>query len=144
MQFASIEARIKAAQVVEAVIAADHQGFHHSPYDWWIFKARMTSPKTCEVCKVLDMRDYRGDWIPARFPYHVHMKVNRIKANVHRYCRCVLVWAGRAKAVYNSPFGLLDPTEVSEVWKPTMKELERLTPSQLQYIVNFLRSPYAG
>ena len=136
--------KVNAVLATRAVIAADHEGFHHSAFDWWLFDARMTSPKTCPVCKALNLRDYRGDWIPARFPYHKHMRVNAIKANVHQHCRCVLRWAGRAKAIYMSPFGLLSPTEVSQVWKPTPEELKRLTPSQIKFIFQFLRSPLRG
>lgn len=133
--------QVNAVISTRAVKKADHQGYHHSPYDWWIFKARMTSPKTCPVCKALDLHDYRGDWIPTIFPYHRHMRVNRIKASVHPNCRCVLIWAGRAKAIYLSPFGLLTPEEVGELWKPDPKELENLTPSQLEYIFEFIRNP---
>ena len=135
---------VRGVTVIPPVIAAAHEGYHHSAYDWWIFNARMTSPKTCQLCKVLHLRDYRGDWIPARFPYHTHQKINVIRAQVHRHCRCRLRWAGRGEQIYNSPFGLLTPDEVAKVWKPTAKELEKLTPSQLQYIINFLRSPYRG
>ena len=138
----NVALKVNAVRATRAVIAADHEGYHHSAYDWWIFRAFMTSPKTCELCKVLDMRDYRGDWIPRRFPYHIHKRVNMIKAKVHRWCRCRLQYAGRTKRIYSSPFGFLTPEEVAKVWKPTAKELEKLTPSQLQYIINFLRSPY--
>jgi|GEM_PF-4454264 len=139
----SLDAALKVNAVLKtrSVIAADHAGYHHSPYDWWILKARLTSPKTCEVCKLLDLLVYRGDWVPARFPYHVHMRINRIKARIHPNCRCVLVWAGRALGIYETSFGLLEPDEVARLWMPSLKELERLTPSQLQSIIQFLRLP---
>lgn len=118
------------------VKAADHEGFHHSKFDWWIFDARMTSPKTCEVCKALDLTDWRGDWVPTQFPYHTHQAVNAIRAMVHPHCRCRLRWAGRTERVYEAPLG-----EIGEVWKPSEKELEKLSPSQLKMIYKFLRSP---
>lgn len=102
----------------------------------------MTSPKTCPVCKILNLRDYRGDWIPTRFPYHWHVSVNKIRASVHRYCRCLLRWAGRAKEIYESPFGLLNRKEIRQLWTPEEKELEELTPSQLKYVLKFLRKPW--
>lgn len=134
--------KVNAVLATRAVIAADHEGYHHSAFDWFIFRARMTSPKTCEVCKVLDLRDFRGDWIPHRFRYHIHRKMNQIKAKVHKHCRCDLWWAGRSERVYSSPFGFLTPEEVSRIWQPTAKELKNLSPSQLKYIFEFLRSPY--
>lgn len=125
-------------RVYLAYKAADHEGYHHSAYDWWIFDARMTSPKTCEVCKALDLTDWRGDWIPDKFPYHTHQSVNAVRAMVHPNCRCRLRWAGRAKEIYQTPLGL----QVREVWRPTEKELEQLSPSQLETILSFLRSPW--
>lgn len=134
--------KVNAVRRTQAVIAADHEGFHHSAYDWWIFTARMTSPKTCIVCKLLNLTDWRGDWVPDKFPYHRHVKVNRIRASVHQHCRCLLCWAGRAEGIYDSPFGLLTPEEVGELWMPEQKELEQLTPSQLEYLFRFIRNPW--
>jgi len=98
----------------------------------------MFSPKTCEVCKAYDMTDWRGDWIPDEFPYHTHMAVNAIKANVHINCRCVLRWAGRTEEIYKSPLGF----DVSKMWQVSKPELERLSPSQLGFALEFLRDPY--
>lgn len=137
-------AAIRAVKISRIVLAVDHMGYHHSPYDWWVFDARMTSPKTCEICKVLDRRTYRGDWIPERFPFHIHRSVNAIKAMVHLHCRCILRWAGRAEGIYASPTGILPPEQIAEMWYPSEKELERLSPSQLKAIFEFLREPYRG
>jgi hypothetical protein len=98
----------------------------------------MFSPKTCEVCKAYDMTDWRGDWIPDEFPYHTHMAVNAIKANVHINCRCVLRWAGRTEEIYKSSLGF----DVSKMWQVSKPELERLSPSQLGFALEFLRDPY--
>ena len=118
---------------------ADHEGFHHSEYDWWIFDARETSPKTCEVCLALHLTDWRGDWIPSRFPDHTHQSVNVIRAMVHPNCRCRLRWAGRTETVEEAPLGAYG---LKEVWRPTEKELEKLSPSQLEFILKFLREPW--
>lgn len=91
---------------------------------------------------MLDLRDYRGDWIPTVFPYHWHVALNKIRASVHPNCRCLLRWAGRAEGIYDSPFGFLSREEVGELWKPEQKELEKLTPSQLEYILHFSRNPW--
>lgn len=133
---------LNSALQVNAVISsrrvkkADHQGYHHSPYDWWLYDAFTTSPKTCELCKALNLTDWRGDWIPKKFPYHRHVRINMIKASLHKHCRCRLHWVGRSDVIYNAPHGY------SKIWRPTGKELERLSPSQLEYIMQFLRGPW--
>jgi hypothetical protein len=120
------------------VKAADHEGFHHSNKDWWIFDARETSPKTCEVCLALHLTDWRGDWVLTQFPDHTHQAVNVIRAVVHPNCRCRLRWAGRSEGVYEAPLGEVG---LKEVWRPSAKELEKLSPSQLKMIYKFLREP---
>lgn len=122
---------------------ADHEGFHHSPFDWWIFDARETSPKTCPVCLGLHLMQYRGDRVLVLFPRHTHMAINAIRAWVHPHCRCVLRFAGREEEVRDSPLGLLSPEEAKEIWYPSPKELERLSPSQFALIRKFLRDPWA-
>lgn len=101
---------------------SEHVGFAkaHDAHAWWIYDARMTSPKTCPVCLSLDGTHYRGDEIEAAFPYHLHMAVNRIKAKVHRFCRCVLRWAGRSRDVLSTPLGLRKKPE-----KPQLRKQER-------------------
>lgn len=129
---------LKILRVLNVLKAADHEGYHHSAFDWWIFDARMTSPRTCEVCQALNLSDWRGDWIPSKFTYHTHESVNVIRAMVHPNCRCRLRWAGRANRVYGTPLGLGE----RETWQPSEQELAKLTPSQLQYILKFLREPW--
>ena len=128
----------KLIQIVNILKAADHEGYHHSAYDWWIFDARMTSPKTCALCQMLDMTDWRGDWIAGAFPYHVHERVNAIKALVHPNCRCRLRWAGRAREIYESPLGF----DALQTWQVSKPELDRLTPNQLGFALEFLRNPF--
>jgi len=98
----------------------------------------MTSPKTCELCKALDMTDWRGDWIPTAFPYHIHERVNAIKAMVHINCRCRLRWAGRTEQIYETPLGF----DVKQMWHISKAELERLTPRQLGFALEFMRNPW--
>ena len=91
----------------------EHAGFEdaHSPNTWWIYDAKETSPKTCQLCLGLDGTHYRGDEIELAFPYHMHLRVNAIKTNTHMprdpHCRCVLRWAGRTKDVLQNPYGIL-------------------------------------
>ena len=93
----------------------------HDPHAWWIFDARVTSPVTCSLCIGLDGTHYRGDEIEAAFPYHIHLRVNAIKARAHMprdpYCRCVLRWAGRSKDVLATPVGLRKAPRKPEVPK---------------------------
>lgn len=132
--------RIK--QVIRVLKAADHEGYHHRSVDWWLFDARMTSPKTCPVCKALDMMRYRGDQIPTVFPYHTHMAINKIRAWVHPNCRCVLHWVGRTEVPEKVPHWWLTPEQAWELWTPSKEELKRLTPSQFKTVMRFLRSPW--
>ena len=69
----------------------------HSPNVWWIYDARETSPKTCSLCLTLHGHQFRGDGLDYMFPYHIHLRVNAIKAMVHPNCRCILRWAGRTE-----------------------------------------------
>lgn len=87
----------------------EHAGWEkaHDPHMWWTFDARETSPKTCPLCLSLHMTQYRGDRIDEAFPYHIHMRVNAIKAYVHPNCRCVLRWAGSTVGVWKVPMGWL-------------------------------------
>ncbi|MCJ7767863.1 hypothetical protein MUP79_05695 [Candidatus Bathyarchaeota archaeon] len=98
----------------------------------------MSSPKTCELCQLLDMSDYRGDWIDFEFPYHTHMAVNAIRAMVHPNCRCVLRWAGRMEEIHTHPLGL----ETKRFWNPSKQELERMTTPQFNFALRFLRNPW--
>jgi len=140
MRLATVDQRIKAAQIVRAVIAADHEGFKHSAFDWWGFDARTTSPKTCPVCKALDGRNYRGDRIPTIFPYHTHQAINVIRAKVHPNCRCRLRWLFRTEVIRLCPMGLLTPAEEWEIQQRAhMKEMKVLTPSQRKMVMPFLQ-----
>lgn len=86
----------------------EHAGYEsaHDSHTWWIYDARVTSPRTCQVCIALDGTHYRGDEIDAAFPFHIHMRVNAVKAMVHPNCRCVLRWAGRTIDVMQAPYGI--------------------------------------
>jgi len=97
----------------------EHAGFEpaHSEYHWWIYDARVTSPRTCQVCIALDGTHYRGDEIDLAFPFHLHMRVNAIKALVHPNCRCVLRWAGRTIDVMQAPYGIARKPKKAEVPK---------------------------
>jgi len=86
------------------------------------------------------MTDWRGDWIPGMFPYHEHMDVNAIHANVHPNCRCVLRWAGRAKEIYKTPLGF----DVKQMWQISKNELKQLTSEQIGFALRFLRNPFKG
>jgi len=81
----------------------------YDPHVWWIFDARVTSPRTCPVCLALDGTKYRGDELANAFPYHVVLNVNTVKPMVHPHCRCRLRWAGRSKDVLVSPYGMRNP-----------------------------------
>jgi len=93
----------------------EHAGFEraHDPHHWWVYDARETSPKTCPLCLSLHGTDYRGDEIDMAFPYHIHIRVNAIKANAHAprdyHCRCLLHWAGRTKDVLDFRWGTRKP-----------------------------------
>lgn len=128
--------------LVRAVIQADHEGFRHSEFHWWQFDARISSPKTCELCGALHLQMFRGDRVPDIFPYHTHMKINAIRAKVHPRCRCVLRWAGRTEKPYNTPLGILLPEEEREIRLPSEEELEQLGPGQLQQLLEMLESPW--
>lgn len=82
----------------------EHAGWEqaHDPHMWWIFDARETSPKTCPLCLTLHGHQFRGDGLNMAFPYHIHLRVNAIKAMVHPHCRCVLRWAGRTEQIYKT------------------------------------------
>lgn len=109
----------------------EHAGFAkaHDAHMWWIYDARVTSPKTCPVCIGLDGTHYRGDEIESAFPYHVYMRVNAIKAKVHLHCRCVLRWAGRSEDVLAAPIGLRKKPEKPQLRKEE-REPKKLSPSQ--------------
>jgi len=63
------------------------------------------------------MTDYRGDEIPLAFEYHIHVTVNKIKARVHRYCRCNLESAGMSKDILTNPYGMRRPHRIPEIPK---------------------------
>jgi hypothetical protein len=128
----------KLVNLLQVLKVADHEGYHHSALDWFIFDARMTSPKTCELCQLYDMTDWRGDWVPDVFPYHTHMAVNAIKAMVHPNCRCVLRWAGRTQQLYETPLGL----DIKQLWQVPKGELEQLSSQQLGFALEFIRNPW--
>ena len=108
----------------------EHAGFEkaHDPHTWWTYEARVTSPKTCELCIALDGTNYRGDELDLAFPYHIHLRVNAIKANTHMprdpYCRCLLRWAGRTKDVLEAPYGMRKPR------KPKIPKKVKLVPDE--------------
>lgn len=91
----------------------EHAGFldAHDPHHWWLYDARETSPKTCQLCLSLHGTHYRGDELELAFPFHRHMRVNTIKANAHMprdpHCRCRLVWTGRTEDILQNPYGIL-------------------------------------
>jgi len=100
---------VEAVKAVQRIEVVKRSAF--TEFDWWRFDARMTSPKTCPICKELDGRHYRGDRIATEFPYHIIMAVNRVKAHAHMprddNCRCVLIWLFRTEEVhevYTGPF----------------------------------------
>lgn len=82
----------------------------HNSHHWWIYDARETSPVTCPLCLSLHGSHYRGDEIEGAFPYHIHMRVNAIRAQAHAprdyHCRCVLRWGGRTRDVLERPYGV--------------------------------------
>ena len=85
-----------------------------NPYDprmWWIYDARVTSPKTCNLCINLNGTHYRGDELYLAFPYHIQIRADAIKANAHMprdpHCRCILRWAGRTEDILQNPYGIL-------------------------------------
>ena len=127
---------------VDVVILVDHEGYRHTEKHWWIFDARYSSPKTCPLCQSLNTQMFRGDVVPYVFPYHTHQAVNAIRAMVHPHCRCRLRWAGRTEKTYNTPLGILLPEEARNVRFPSNKLLEQLYPSQLQQLIEILRSPW--
>ena len=86
-------------------IIGDKPGQHSNKF-WWLFDSRESSGKTCPTCLGLHMTHYRGDEVPDAFPYHTHMRVNRLRAKVHPHCRCVLAWTGRTKTVMKNPYGV--------------------------------------
>lgn len=97
----------------------EHAGWEraHDPHMWWVYDARITSPKTCMVCLSLDGTHYRGDAIYTAFPYHYHRTVNVIKPQVHPHCRCRLIWAGRSVDVLATPVGLRKKPRKPEIPK---------------------------
>ena len=105
----------------------------YDPHVWWIFDARVTSPRTCPVCLALDGTKYRGDELANAFPYHVVLNVNTVKPMVHPHCRCRLRWAGRSKDVLVSPYGIRKPKAGGQL------EKQRLSPSQRFKWINITR-----
>jgi len=97
----------------------------HDSHSWWIYDARVTSPRTCPVCLALDGTHYRGDELDLAFPYHIHLRVNAIKALVHPHCRCILRWSGRSRDVLATPIGMR-----KKPVKPQLPAKQRLTPKQ--------------
>ena len=108
----------------------EHAGFEraHEPEMWWLFDARVTSPRTCKVCQALDGTHYRGDELDHAFPHHYHRTVNSIHPLVHPNCRCRLKWAGRSTDVLTYPIGKKPRTHG---WPTVKKELVyKMSPSQ--------------
>ena len=131
---------ITAIRAAQAARAADHEGYRHSPFDWWIFDPRRTSPKTCELCLALASEMFRGDVIEFAFPYHEHKFINAINPFVHPNDRCRLRWAGRTEKEYNTPFGYILPEEFSPF--PGEEVLSTLDPSQLEQLMDIFRTQY--
>jgi hypothetical protein len=140
-QISALDA-LRKVLLVKAVVTADHEGFRHDETDWWQFEAFETSPKTCDLCKALDLQMFRGDRVPDIFPYHTHRYINVIRAKVHQNCRCRLIWAGRTEKSYNTPLGILLPEESRAIRLPEDEALEQLDPSQLQQLLAMLESPW--
>ena len=102
---------------------SEHAGFldAHDSHHWWIYDARVTSPRTCPFCIALDGTHYRGDELDLAFPFHIHLRVNAIKARAHMprdpHCRCMLRWAGRTIDVMPAPYGVIRKPKKAEVPK---------------------------
>lgn len=120
----------------------------HDSHSWWIFDARETSVKTCPLCLSLHGSHYRGDAIDFAFPYHMHLRVNAIRARAHeprdRNCRCVLRWAGTTKDVLESPFGVRRPPKIHRIPKklrgrPVEDELTKSDRNLRKHIVKHAR-----
>lgn len=122
----------------------EHAGFEdaHDEHHWWIYDARVTSPKTCLVCIALDGTHYRGDEIELAFPYHVHMRVNAVKAMVHPHCRCVLRWAGRTEDVMTAPYGIRRPRKKAVIPKRVKPKLSPDQKRQFKTITKHAREVY--
>ena len=125
----------------------EHAGFEpaHDEHHWWIYDARVTSPRTCQVCIALDGTHYRGDEIDLAFPFHLHMRVNAIKALVHPNCRCVLRWTGRTKDVLTQPYGLLDRgPKRAKIDVKTLKKMKRSDLQGWWRVARFARETFKG
>jgi len=122
---------------------SEHAGWEkaHDAHHWWMFDARLTSPKTCEICKALDGTVYRGDGIAAAFPYHIHMAVNAIKALVHPHCRCRLRWVGRTEKVQVRH--ILTRRDDRERKRPQLPKKQRGLLSPSQHLIWWRTSHYA-
>lgn len=131
-----------AIRAIKTAVLVDHEGYLHSEYDWWMLDARTSSAKTCELCQVMSGQSFRGDVIPYVFPYHTHQAINVIRAKVHLNCRCRLRWAGRMGKIYNTPLGISNPDEAREIYFPSEKQLQTLSPSQFEQLLGFLQSPW--